>query len=86
MSKKEFKLEKGRGWLFKNGFKDQTNEEDAKKPDYTGNLNVDGDIIKLSLWKAKTKKGDVMLKLSIYEPQGGAKPTNEALSDDDLPF
>ena len=41
---------------------------------------------RISLWKNKTKKGDIMLKLAVYEPQGGAKPTNEALSDDALPF
>jgi len=57
-----------------------------KSPDYKGTFNFDGEVKKISLWKSTTKKGDPMLKLSIYEPQGGAKPTNVALSDDDLPF
>jgi hypothetical protein len=85
MAKKEFKPEKNRGWLFRNDYKNHDNPED-KSPDYKGTFNFDGEVKKISLWKSTTKKGDPMLKLSIYEPQGGAKPTNIALSDDDLPF
>lgn len=83
---KKFELEEGRGNLFKNSFKDLENEKDAKKPDYTGEIKIKGELVKLSLWKATTKNGDIYLKLSVYQPEGGAKPTNETLSSEDLPF
>jgi len=84
--KKAFELSVGVGYLFKNSFKDNEKPEDSKKPDYTGDFNVNGEIIKVSLWKSRTKKGDPMLKLGVYEPRAGAKPTNSQLSADDLPF
>ena len=83
--KKKFDLKNNVGYLFKNKYKNYDNPED-KSPDYKGDFNVDGKVHRISLWKNKTKKGDIMLKFAVYEPQGGAKPTNEALSDDDLPF
>lgn len=84
--KKKFELDDGVGYLFRNSFKDHENPDDSKKPDYTGDFKVNGEVVKVSLWRSKTKKGDPMLKLGVFVPKGEAKPTNEALSDDDLPF
>lgn len=84
--KKKFELAENVGYLFKNSFKEHDNEEHAKKPDYQGDFNVNGNVVKVNLWKNKTQKGDIMLKLSVFTPKGEAKPTNEALSADDLPF
>ena len=83
--KKKFDLKTNNGYLFKNTYKDYDNELD-KSPDFKGDFNVEGKVHKVSLWKNRTKKGDIMLKLSIYTPKGEQKPTNEALSDNDLPF
>jgi hypothetical protein len=84
--KKKFELANNTGYLFKNSFKDYEDEKDSKKPDYQGDFNVNGEVVKVSLWKNRTQKGDVMLKLGVFTPKGEAKPTNEALSADDLPF
>lgn len=83
--KKKFDMPENVGYLFKNTYKNHDNPSD-KSPDYKGDFNVEGKVHRISLWKNKTKKGDIMLKLAVYTPQGGAKPSNEALSDDELPF
>ena len=76
MAKKEFVIEEGRGFLFKNNFKTKENQ-----PDYTGNATVDGKKKKVSLWKKTTKKGDPMLSITIADPV-----KKEEVNSDDLPF
>ena len=72
--KKEFTIDEGRGFLFKNSYKKKPTQ-----PDYTGNANIGGETYKVSLWKKTTKKGDPMLSFSIQE-----KATT--MDEDDLPF
>lgn len=57
-----------RGALFVNNKKENT-----KHPDYTGNLNVDGQEFWLSAWEKQSKAGATFLSISITPKE--AKPS-----------
>lgn len=74
-----------RGALFKN-----TEKETEKHPDYTGNINVNGEDFWLSAWVKESKTGSKFFSLSVKKKekaQEKKKPasTMETLADD-LPF
>jgi hypothetical protein len=76
-----------RGVLFRNDKGDN-----AKRPDYTGKLNVAGAEFKLSAWLKESAKGK-FLSISVQPveapaaaPKPAPKPVADPAFDDDLPF
>lgn len=82
---------KNRGALFKNKRK-----KTQKQPDYTGNLNVEGEEYWVAAWLKKSKKGETFMSLSIQskeEENSSQEPERKAEDhpqtppdDDDIPF
>lgn len=74
-----------RGVLFKN---DKGGVE--KRPDYRGEINVNGEDFELAAWIRKSQKGVVFMSLSVQPKQaqqgGGNTQTAQAADDDDIPF
>lgn len=75
-----------RGVLFKNYRKDKSSH-----PDYTGNINVDGEEKQIAAWIKEDKKGNKYMSLSVSEPYQKDKQNNKAPEktesfDDDIPF
>lgn len=50
-------------------FKNDRKQPGSKQPDYQGNLNVNGEEFKVSLWKRTSKKGVAFLSGQIQEPR-----------------
>jgi hypothetical protein len=75
-----------KGALFKN---DKGGNE--KRPDYRGDLNVDGVEYRLSAWIKKSKGGMNYMSLSVEQKDGQSKKSPpvqipvEDFVDDDLP-
>ena len=76
------------GALFRND-----KEGNEKRPDYRGQLDVEGVEYWVSAWIKTSKKGDKYMSLSIQpkEDREDAKPApkkqaDEAPFDDDIPF
>ena len=71
------------GVLFKN-----ENKDNERKPDYKGNIMVDGQEYWLSAWIKEGKNGKFMgLALTPRDEQPPAsKPTPKNLEDSDIPF
>ena len=75
-----------RGVLFPN---DKKGNE--ARPDYTGDINVEGVEYRLSAWNKRSKTGNSFLSISIQKKDGqqrpaqkpAAKPVND-FTDDDL--
>jgi hypothetical protein len=61
-----------RGVLFKNDRK--VPGDDPKLPDYTGNINVDGQELWISAWIKTSAKGGKYMSLSVKPKQEAAKP------------
>jgi len=61
-----------------------------KRPDYSGNLNVNGVDYELSGWMKVSKKGNKFMSLTIREPfkktTKVATPVVEPFEDDEIPF
>ena len=61
-----------------------------KRPDYSGNLNVNGVDYELSGWMKVSKKGNKFMSLTIKEPfkktTKVATPVVEPFEDDEIPF
>jgi uncharacterized protein (DUF736 family) len=67
-----------RGAMFPNKYK----EDGDKRPDHTGNLNVDGKEFKIAAWQSTSKAGNDYLSIRITEPE-----MSESSSDtDEIPF
>ena len=67
-----------RGAMFPNKYK----EDGDKRPDHTGNLNVDGKEFKIAAWQSTSKAGNDYLSVRITEPE-----MSESSSDtDEIPF
>lgn len=62
-----------RGVLFPN---DKKGNE--KRPDLTGDLNVDGVEYKLSAWKKSSKAGNNFLSISVQLKEGQKAPSKPA--------
>jgi hypothetical protein len=71
------------GVLFKN-----ENKDNERKPDYKGNIMVDGQEYWLSAWIKEGKNGKFMgLALTPRDEQPPAsKPMPKNLDDSDIPF
>lgn len=71
----------GTGSMFQN-----TNKKSESAPDYKGELNLDGKIIRLAGWITTSKNGSQYLKLKKddYTPSNAA--TAAPAASDDLPF
>lgn len=82
-----------RGVLFHNDKGDN-----PKRPDMTGNVEIDGTKYKISAWNRQSKNGNLFLSLALqvadentqsaqtsYAAQATAQPINGAL-DDEIPF
>lgn len=77
-----------RGALFKNDRK-----ETEKQPDYTGNVEVEGQKYNMAGWMRKSQKGQayMSISLSVPQPQGAAPMPSQAnhsssSMDDEIPF
>ena len=67
-----------RGAMFPNKYK----EDGDKRPDHTGNLNVDGKEFKIAAWQSTSKAGNSYLSIRLTEPE-----MSESSSDtDEIPF
>jgi len=67
-----------RGAMFPNKYK----EDGDKRPDHTGNLNVDGKEFKIAAWQSTSKAGNDYLSVRITEPE-----ISESSNDGDgIPF
>ena len=67
-----------RGAMFPNKYK----EDGDKRPDHTGNLNVDGKEFKIAAWQSTSKAGNNYLSVRITEPE-----MSESSNDGDgIPF
>jgi|TARA_R100001480_G_scaffold122783_1_gene121219 uncharacterized protein (DUF736 family) len=67
-----------RGAMFPNKYK----EDGDKRPDHTGNLNVDGKEFKIAAWQSTSKAGNDYLSVRITEPE-----MSESSNDGDgIPF
>ena len=67
-----------RGAMFPNKYK----EDGDKRPDHTGNLNVDGKEFKIAAWSSTSKAGNDYLSVTITEPEMKSSSSN----DDEIPF
>jgi len=67
-----------RGAMFPNKYK----EDGDKRPDHTGNLNVDGKEFKIAAWESTSKAGNDYLSVTITEPEMESSSGN----NDDIPF
>jgi len=82
-----------RGVLFKNDKGDN-----PKRPDYTGNCEIDGTKYRLSAWVKQSQKGTDFLSIALSEDEGKPQQSNggHAMSgapapaqgglNDDIPF
>ena len=69
-----------RGALFNNRHK----EDGDKRPDLTGELNVEGKDFRIAAWKNTSKKGLSYLSLSVEEPRADTRSADEESSK--VPF
>ncbi len=60
------------------------NGYNPKRPDYTGNANVDGIEFRISGWIRESAKGK-FISGSVQLKEGDFKPKQEAV-DEDVPF
>lgn len=74
-------------------FKNEKRQEGTKQPEYTGKLNVNGEIKDVSLWVQESKTGKKYFSGKIkpeYKKQEEPPPVNnkdyDEPIDDDLPF
>jgi uncharacterized protein (DUF736 family) len=67
-----------RGAMFPNKYK----EDGDKRPDHTGNLNVDGKEFKIAAWSSTSKAGNDYLSVTITEPEMESSSSN----NDEIPF
>jgi hypothetical protein len=74
--------DENRGALFSN--KDR--KETADHPDYTGNLNIDGNDYWLSAWLKKSKKGMTFMSLAARPKNAESAKETKPEFDDRVPF
>lgn len=74
-----------RGVLFKNDKGDN-----PKRPDMTGNMEIDGTKYRISAWNKTSQKGTDFLSFVVEEDDGSRKAAQPQQSqgglDDDIPF
>ena len=71
-------------------FKNREKEEGSRKPDYTGNITINGEEMRLSAWLKNGKNGTFMsLQVSPKQRGGGQKDGQSKqgfVSNEDIPF
>jgi uncharacterized protein (DUF736 family) len=65
-----------RGVLFPNRYK----EDGDNKPDYTGNVDVQGEQWRLAAWENTSAKGNRYLSIAVSEPK------DKESDDTEVPF
>jgi uncharacterized protein (DUF736 family) len=74
-----------RGVLFK-----VEGRRSSNHPNYTGNINIDGEERDLAAWVRKSKKGKIFISIKVEEPEDLTEEIEdeavEVESDDDIPF
>lgn len=82
-----------RGVLFRN-----EKGDNPKRPDMTGNLEIDGVKYRVSAWEKTSQRGNQFLSFVVSEDDGPAKNTGNGVAaqkpqagqqlgiDDDVPF
>jgi len=78
--------QRGKGVLFRNGFKNAENTND-----YSGNITVDGDEYIVTGWDKMSAKGLAYVSLSFQSkddlhPMGVGKEEKDTALDDNIPF
>lgn len=82
-------LKNNQGILFKN---EKTKEG---QPDFTGELNVEGRVLRLALWKKQSAKGNIYLSVQVSEPRTEPKKEPKTVGefldrksdlDDEIPW
>lgn len=77
-----FVLKPGQGTLFRNDKGDN-----AKRPDYRGEVNVGGTVYELAGWKKDGARGPFLsLSAKPKQEKPSTAPAKTADPDDDLPF
>lgn len=74
-----------RGVLFNNAYK----EDGDSKPDFLGNVNVEGKEWSLAAWNNTSKAGKDYLSIRISEPReknNGTTGSSTENTDDNIPF
>jgi len=73
-----------RGVLFKN----KNKEPGDNRPDYSGNINVDGVEKQIAAWIKEAKSGTTFFSISVSEPYNkeSAPAPKPAAPEQDLPF
>lgn len=69
------------GSLFRNQEK-----KTEKHPDYTGTINIGGDLKRLSAWLKESKNGVKYLSLSVSEMKAAPRSKTREPIDDEIPF
>lgn len=67
-------LKNNQGILFQN------DKEKDTQPDFKGELNVDGNVFQIALWKKKSKNDNVYLSLQV-EPKRERKKEPETVGE-----
>lgn len=62
-----------KGVLFDNKYK----EEGDRKPDYTGNINVEGKEYKIKSWKNVSRNGNPYISIQLEDPEAQDKEVKE---------
>jgi len=81
MSDKQYQNEPGKGVLFRNRFK----EDNEKRPDFVGSLNVEGVDYELAAWQNTSKGGVVYLSLRMGD-EVREKKSEESSDNNEVPF
>ena len=74
----------GAGVLFQN-----ENKKHPKAPDMSGQIMIDGKVIKLAAWTRATSSGKTLISLKVdnWTPSQATRPyVKELKSDEDVPF
>jgi hypothetical protein len=76
-----FEQRENSGVLFKNRRKEKPNQ-----PDYTGNVNIGGEVLNLSAWIKEDKNGGKFLSLAVSKDGQRRAPADTPKDDSDIPF
>ena len=70
------------GVLFANQYKEQGDS----RPDFVGNINVDGNQFKLAGWKNVSQAGNRYISVKVSEDTQEGQQEQKKQSEEELPF